>query len=93
MDLIQVVGKRHRSVPILVTPDVRLAMDILCNKRSECGVCVDNPFFFATDSKNGFFNSWLVLNRIAIAARCDKPKLISSTRLRKYVATLAQVLF
>jgi len=91
MDLIQVPGKRNRKVPILLTPDVRSAMEVLCNKRRICGVSMDNKYFFATNTDGGHFHSWLVLNRVAVAAQCEKPNLVTSTRMRKYVATLAQV--
>lgn len=78
-------------VPLLITSEVRDAMDLLRSTRTECGVPVDNKHFFATDSQNGFMNSWLVLHGVAIAAKVERPDLITSTRLRKYVATLAQV--
>jgi hypothetical protein len=91
IDLIQVPGKRNRKVPILVTPDVSVAMELLVKQRSKCGVPKNNKYFFATDSPNGFFNTWLVLHNHSVAAKVDKPRLITSCRLRKYVATLAQV--
>ena len=91
MDLIHVPGKRNRKVPILLTPDVRLAMKLLSDTRTVCGVPQENKYFFATNSSCGHFHSWLVLNRVAGFAGCEKPQLVTSTRLRKYVATLAQV--
>jgi len=91
MDLIHVPGKRNRKVPILMTPDVRSAMKVLSDTRTVCGVPHENKYFFATDSSCGHFHSWLVLNRVAVSAQCENPHLITSTRLRKYVATLAQV--
>jgi len=91
MDMIQVPGKRNRKVPILITPDVSLAMQLLVESRQRCGVSAKNKYFFATDSTNGYLNTWLVLHNHAVAAHVDNPRLITSTRLRKYVATLAQV--
>lgn len=91
MDLIQIVGKRNRLVPMILTPDVRKAMDILLKTRNDCLVPASNKYFFATDSANGYLNSWLVLHNVSVAAQVDKPNSITSTRLRKYVATLAQV--
>jgi len=91
MDLIQVPGKRNRKVPILLTPDVRSAMKVLFDKREACGVSMENKYFFATNSSHGHFHSWLVLNHVAVSAQCEQPNLVTSTRLRKYVATLAQV--
>ena len=91
MDLIQIPGKRNRKVPILMTPDVSAAMKLLVEMRNKCGAPKRNKYFFATDSENGFFNTWLVLHNHAVMAKVDKPRLITSCRLRKYVATLAHV--
>ena len=90
MDLVQVPGKRTRMVSILTTPDVRNAMDILCDTRAQCGIPSTNKYFFTTDLESGYLNGWLVLHNAAVAADVDKPHLFTSTRLRKYVATLAQ---
>jgi len=92
MDLIQVPGKRNRKVPILITPEVGKAMQMLANTRAKCGISPRNRYFFATDSSNGYLNTWLVLHNNAVAAGVNKPRLITSGRLRKYVATLAQVI-
>ena len=91
MDLIQVPGKRNKKVPILIMPEVSLAMQVLVDTRDCCGISPRNRYFFATDSDNGHLNAWLVLHNHAVAANVDNPRLITSTRLRKYVATLAQV--
>jgi len=92
MDLIQVPGKRNRRVPILITPEVGKAMELLANTRTQCGISKHNKFFFATDSTNGCLNTWLVLHNNALAAGLENPRLITSGRLRKYVATIAQVI-
>ena len=91
MDLIQVPGKRNRRVPILITPEVGKAMKELAATRTQCGISAKNPYFFATDSVDGYQNTWLVLHNNAVAAGVKKPRLITSCRLRKYVATLSQV--
>lgn len=91
MDLVQIQGKRNRKVPIVITPEVKQAMDLLMKTLNNCRVPSGNKYFFASDSPNGHFNSWLVLHNNAVAADVDKPRLITSCRLRKYVATLAQV--
>lgn len=91
MDMVQVPGKRNRRVPILITPEVGEAMKLLVMKRSSCGVSPCNKYFFATDSQDGYLNTWLVLHNHAVAAGVEKPRLITSSRLRKYIATLAQV--
>ena len=91
MDLVQVPGKRNRRVPILITPEVGKAMKELAATRTQCRISAKNPYFFATDSVDGYQNVWLVLHNNAVAAGVKKPRLITSCRLRKYVATLSQV--
>ena len=91
MDLVQVPGKRNRKVPILITPDVTKAMQALLATRKHSGIPPVNPYFFATASRDGHLNTWAVLHETAVAAGVSQPKFISSTRLRKYVATIAQV--
>lgn len=91
MDLIQVPGKRNRRVPILITPEVGNAMKLLMDTRNQCGISIKNKYFFATNSDDGYLNTWLVLNNHSKAAGVSKPRLITSCKLRKYVATLAQV--
>ena len=92
MDLVQVPGKRNRRVPILITPEIGRAMQLLVNTRAVCGIQPQNKYFFASDSADGHLDSWLVLRNSAVNAGVSKPRLITSRCLRKYVATLAQVL-
>ena len=91
MDLVQVPGKRNRRVPILVTPEVGKAMQMLVDTSNVCGIPPQNKFFFASNSLEGHVDSWLVLHKNAEAAGVSCPRLITSRSLRNYVATLAQV--
>jgi len=91
MDLVQVPGKRNRRVPILITPEVGRAMQLLVNTRSRCGVAEENSYFFVSDSKDGHLDSRLVLHNMSVSAGVTSPRLITSCRLRKYIVTLAQV--
>lgn len=68
MDLIQVPGKRNSKVPILVMPDVGKAMQLLATTRDCCSVPQDNKLFFATKSKDGYVNTWVVLHNTAVSA-------------------------
>jgi len=91
MDMVQVPGKRNRRVPIIITPEVGEAMELLVSRRDRCGVPSMNRYFFATNSRDGHLNTWLVLHSNAVAAGVEKPRLVTSSRLRKYIATVAQV--
>jgi len=91
MDLVQIPGKRNREVPILITPDVSKAMQVLLETRERCGIPAHNRYFFATSSKDGYLNTWLVFHNTAVAAGVANPRLVTSCCLRKYVATLVQL--
>jgi len=93
LQVIQVIGKRSRPVPILLTGDMTESMTILNDMRSQCCVHGDNRFFFALPGTSGahlqFFS---VLQRVATSAQLKKPQNLTTTRLRKHLATVAQVL-
>ena len=91
MDLIQVPGKRNGKVPILVMPDVGKAMQLLATTRDCCSVPQYSKFFFATKSKDGYVNTWVVLHNTAVSAGLSHPRLVTSCRLRKHEATVAQL--
>jgi hypothetical protein len=91
MKMIQIIGKRNRPVPILLTTEMLTCMDLLCEKRKSCGV-VDNTFFFAIPGTSTHLHFFPVLQKIAKAARMKRPDLLTTTRLRKHVATMAQVI-
>ena len=90
MDMVHLAGKGigARRVPILLTPGIVLAMSTLVRTRIQCGIPTSNLYFFATPSENGYLNGWQAMKNVADSAELEKPELIHSTRLRKYIATV-----
>lgn len=89
--MVEVRGKRGKSVPLLLTPEVSSAMDLLNEKRGEVGVPDTNIYFFAKGEHN-FIRYNEVLNKLCSQIEGLKsPELITSTKLRKYTGTLSQV--
>lgn len=94
LDLVYVRGKRGNKVPILLTAEVKQAIETLNGIRNLVGVHPDNKYVFAAptrDSKrhlrgNDCLNA--VLKRCA-GLRC--PEAMRSTKLRKYTATVSQI--
>ena len=90
MDLVQSRGKQNKKVTTLFTPEMRIACDILVEYRQECGILANNPYLFA-NSALLYLNQYQCLTHMAKEAGCDSPNLVTSTRLRKYLATVCQV--
>ena len=92
--LVHVRGKRGRQVPILLTEEFVEAIDCLNSTRQAVGVSENNLYVFATpsrNSKNPIRGYQCLSNITKCIAGMEKPELIKSTKLRKYVATVAQV--
>lgn len=92
LTVVNVTGKRDRPVPILLTRDMNNALTALCESRSRCGIVEGNMFVFALpQSRKGHLNFFGTLRRVAARAKLVKPHLLTTTRLRKHLATMAQV--
>lgn len=90
MELLEVIGKQNKTVPILMTDKIVIAIETLNKYRSTCGVPSDNKYVFASRGK-GPIGAWNTMTMLAVEANCEHPELVTSTRCRKYIATVAQV--
>lgn len=77
-------------MPVLLTPDMTNTMDVLVDRRSACGV-VGNEYFFAIPLTKTHLNFFTVLQNVAKSAELERPELLTTTRMRKHVASMAQV--
>lgn len=91
IDLVQIPGKKGRKVPVLITDDIKEGLEVLNAKRKLVGIPSTNPFLFASRSTNGYLNNWQAMNLITHEAKLMNPDLVTSTRLRKYNATVSQL--
>ena len=66
-------------------------MDLLVKERDNHFLFPDNPNFFATTATDGYLDSCKIMRQMKNLAKLDRPELITSTSLRKYVATVIQV--
>jgi hypothetical protein len=89
MKMIEIIGKRIRPVPILLSSDMLKAMDVLNTTRKACDVA--SEYFFAIPGAGTKFHFYPVLQRVARAAKMSRPELLTTTRMRKHHATMAQV--
>ncbi|CAH1972179.1 unnamed protein product [Acanthoscelides obtectus] len=90
--VVEIPGKRAKKVPVLLTDEVRVALDLLISKRTDCGISGNNPYIFAC-SKNSTqsLRGHDYLSKMCKLADLRNPELITATKLRKYVATVCQV--
>jgi len=96
LKVIQVVGKRNRPVPVLLTEDMHNSVAVAVLKEMHLGseVCEENKYLFALPaSKTSRLHFYGVLQRVAVDAKLKKPRNLTTTRLRKHLATVVQVYF
>jgi hypothetical protein len=87
-------GKSRKNVEafVLLPPDARQSIDLLIETRSRVGVPTSNVYIFARLSADTPMDGHTELKEIALS--CDGlqfPERITSTYLRKYIATASQV--
>jgi len=85
-------GKRGRPVPILLTPKMLSALELLVKRREACGVLKDNLYLFARPEAMTHFRGSDCLRDFARACGAKCSRSLTSTKLRKHAATLSTVL-
>lgn len=85
-------GKRGRPVPILLTPKMLSALELLVKQREACGVLKDNGYMFARPAAMTHFRGSDCIRSFAKLCGAKSPTSLTSTRLRKHAATLSTVL-
>lgn len=94
--MMEVRGKRGKKVPIILTPEMIDSINLLIKTRKAVGIPDGNPYVFARASRQSveYMRGWDCLRKFAIQCEppLSNPSSITSTKLRKYVATISQVL-
>ncbi|KAF3855744.1 hypothetical protein F7725_016467, partial [Dissostichus mawsoni] len=91
-DRVEIRGKRSRMVPVLLTPEMIAAMNLLVEKRNECQIHTDNVYLFARPGGLSHYRGSDCFRKYANQSGAKNPEALTSTRLRKQVATLSTVL-
>lgn len=84
-------GKRGRGVPVLFSSDVQDHIKFLLEIR-EIYVPKENPYLFGKVNSNVPLIGYKILQKHAFSSGAKNPSAITSTRLRKHLATLSQLL-
>lgn len=91
---VEIVGKRGNTVPVILTSDMRTQIDMLVATRDQAGISADNPYVFARTCYGSlsFIRGADCLRKLSETSGADKPETLRSTRLRKHIATVSQIL-
>lgn len=86
-------GKRGRGVPIMFTPSLQKVIKILLRIRQFTNfIDQNNPYLFALPYTMTCLRGSDVMRKFSNECGAQNPKNLTSTRLRKQVATVAQLL-
>ena len=78
-------------VPILLTSETVQAIDLLVQHRSEVGIADTIEYLFARAEGQNYLVGWDTLQAISKQIVLKKPKPITPTRTRKWLATMMQL--
>uniref|UniRef100_A0A6P7F1I4 Uncharacterized protein LOC114324210 n=1 Tax=Diabrotica virgifera virgifera TaxID=50390 RepID=A0A6P7F1I4_DIAVI len=83
-------GKRGRGVPVLFSPDLQQHTDVLIKLRKNF---VDNTniYLFPKLKTNNPITGYQIMQKHVAASGLKNPEAITSTKLRKHLATMTQV--
>jgi len=84
-------GKRDRKVPVLLTKDMKTAVDCLLKYRNKVDVLPENSYLFAIPNSENCSRASDCLRKFAQDCGAKYPTTITSTRLRKHIAILSQL--
>ena len=93
---IDIIGKERPKMPVIFTPEMVEAVNTLVNARDQANILPENPYLFP-NSALGHLNTKDALKAAVQAIHAANPEalkhseLITSTKLRKYIATVSQV--
>lgn len=92
MKLVRVVGKRFRVVSVLMTKEMVEAIELLNTTREAAGIPKENQFVFARSNSLEYTRGSEALQYVLKNVDgLKQPDRLTSTKLRKHVATVAQI--
>ena len=91
---VEIQGKNSNNVPVLLTPHVKESIDTLLKYRKYVGVSEGNNYLFASCLRQArsHYRGSHCLKIFSEECGAANPELLRSTKLRKHVATLSQIL-
>ncbi|XP_061772613.1 uncharacterized protein LOC133562524 [Nerophis ophidion] len=91
---VEIRGKRGRKVPVLFPTNVHESVELLIKTRDEVGISTSNLYILARPCYGSLENirECDSLKRYSESCGAQHPENITSTKLRKHVATVSQLL-
>lgn len=91
---IEIIGKRGRKVPVLLTKTMQEEVEELVGTREKVGINVSNIYVFARPyfESEDHIEGHTCLREAAEKSGATHPEDITSTKLRKHLATVSQIL-
>ena len=91
---VEIRGKRGRKVPMIVDKELEAAIKKIVELREAVGVNPNNKYVFAVPTLGSlqFFRGNDALRKHVRMCQLECPEAITSTKLRKHIATLSQLL-
>ena len=84
-DMVEIVGKRNRKVPVIITPDLKSALEVLTMKttREKANVCEENQYVFpVNDGKSKYsLRGNDVLRHVCAKVKLENASAITSTNM------------
>ncbi|XP_072049953.1 uncharacterized protein [Amphiura filiformis] len=93
-DLVKIIGKRGRQVPLIIPPECKKSLQLLLQDRHP-DIPQSNKYVFARKTRSTYMEAGAVLKQILAEPGLkglEAPEDIRATKVRKYTATVAQIL-
>ncbi|KAL2076437.1 hypothetical protein ACEWY4_027965 [Coilia grayii] len=78
--------------PLLLKPSMISSLELVVENREMCGVPRENPFLFARSGALTAYRGGKCIHKYAAECGAQHPEALTSTRLRKLIATMFQIL-
>lgn len=92
LTLLHIRGKRGKKVPLLLTPKMVKYIDVVLAKRQVFGIPRDKKYVFGRTHSESYYRGSDALRDISQVCGADEPCRLTSTQLRKNIATVSHIL-
>lgn len=89
---VDIRGKSGRLVPVLLTPALVAAMELLVGVREACGVPRQNPFVFGRPQTLSAYRGSVCILRLVRDCGAVDPAELTATKIRRHYGTMLQLM-